>query len=176
MNTSVRATPHPQPHRRRLLALLAAPWAIGAGLAGCASSARRELTASQVERLRSAGFTPSSDGGWEYLLSGRILFETDADSLDDESLRIVARLAPLLASLGVSPLRVEGHTDSVGSEAHNRGLSLRRAQSVARALRERGVSAEVVVVGLGKDRPIADNATPDGRAQNRRVAIIVPGP
>ena len=161
--------------RRGLKAASALLVTVAALAAGCAT--RRDLTAEQVAKLQAAGFVPSPDGGWEYLLQGRILFETDVDTLDADSLLIVGRLAPMLNTLGISTVRVEGHTDNVGTEAYNKGLSLRRAQAVARALEAQGVvSAGIQVVGWGKERPLVDNAGSGGRAQNRRVAIIVPGP
>lgn len=165
-------------YRRRLLrgSLLAALASMVVGCAG-PSAPRRDLTAEQVARLKAAGFTPLPDGGWEYLLQGRILFESDADALDSDSLRTIGRLAPMLNTLGISTVRVEGHTDNTGTEAYNKALSLRRAQTVARALESQGVvSAGIQTVGWGMERPVADNVDGSGRAQNRRVAIIVPGP
>lgn len=151
--------------------------ALAAWLAACASAPAHDLSAEQIARLKAAGFTPTGDGGWEYLMSGRILFDTDVDTLDADSLRIVRQLAPMLNSLGISAVRVEGHADIVGTDAYNQALSLRRAQQVARSLEAQGlVSASIQVRGWGKERPIADNASTEGRAQNRRVAIIVPGP
>lgn len=148
-------------------------------LAACANLpwGRRDLSADQVARLQAAGFTPAPGGGWEYLINGRILFGTDVDTLDAESLRVVSRLAPMLESLGVAGVRVEGHADIVGPDAYNVALSLRRAQAVASALQAQGMSSVAIQVqGYGNQRPIADNSSSEGRAQNRRVAIIVPGP
>ncbi|MGD9811147.1 MAG: OmpA family protein, partial [Sphingobium sp.] len=71
---------------------------------------------------------------------------------------------------------IYGHTDSDGSDAYNQGLSQRRAQSVADYLSTHGVqSARMETRGFGETQPIADNATAEGKAQNRRVEIkIVP--
>ncbi|KGR93203.1 OmpA family protein [Burkholderia sp. ABCPW 111] len=69
---------------------------------------------------------------------------------------------------------VSGYTDAIGSDAYNNALSARRARTVADYLRERGLLADRVVVnGFGKSNPVASNATDDGRAQNRRVEIIL---
>jgi outer membrane protein OmpA-like peptidoglycan-associated protein len=74
-------------------------------------------------------------------------------------------------------ITVEGHTDSVGSRAFNMDLSLRRAQSVRDHLVSRGLPSETVRAnGVGPDRPIASNGTADGRANNRRVEIVVSPP
>ena len=70
-------------------------------------------------------------------------------------------------------LRVTGHTDSVGSDAYNQKLSERRAASVANYLASRGVAADRLSTrGFGESQPLVDNATADGRAQNRRVEIV----
>ena len=69
---------------------------------------------------------------------------------------------------------VEGHTDSVGSDASNQELSMARAQSVVGFLTSHGVPADrVTAQGFGASRPVADNKSPEGRANNRRVEIIV---
>jgi len=78
----------------------------------------------------------------------------------------------LKANPGVT-VRVEGHTDSIGSDEYNQALSLRRAESVYRYLVNRGVDPERFrVEGFGESRPVASNNTEVGRAQNRRVELI----
>jgi len=67
---------------------------------------------------------------------------------------------------------VEGHTDSIGSDAYNQRLSERRAQAVADYMEAQGISpSRITTKGWGKSKPIADNKTKQGRAQNRRVEI-----
>ena len=69
-------------------------------------------------------------------------------------------------------LALVGHTDAIGTEQYNEGLSQRRAQSVAEYLQQAGVpSGRLVTSGAGENQPIATNETPEGRAQNRRVEI-----
>ena len=71
-------------------------------------------------------------------------------------------------------IEVIGHTDNTGSAAFNQDLSQRRASSVANVLRDSGVpSNRLVTFGRGEEQPIASNLTPEGRAQNRRVEIII---
>jgi outer membrane protein OmpA-like peptidoglycan-associated protein len=72
-------------------------------------------------------------------------------------------------------LSIEGHTDSLASEEYNQGLSLRRATAVRDYLVKSGVSevSRMTVVGRGESNPIADNGTPEGRFQNRRVEILI---
>jgi outer membrane protein OmpA-like peptidoglycan-associated protein len=69
---------------------------------------------------------------------------------------------------------VEAHTDAQGTEASNRDLSQKRAQAVAEYLVSRGVpAASIKAVGVGQGRPVADNKTPEGRASNRRIEIVL---
>lgn len=71
-----------------------------------------------------------------------------------------------------SKWRIEGHTDNVGSNKYNLGLSQRRAQSVVDYFISKGISRDrLVAVGMGEDYPIATNSTPEGKSQNRRVEI-----
>jgi outer membrane protein OmpA-like peptidoglycan-associated protein len=86
----------------------------------------------------------------------------------------LGQVADALKTQGDREIVVEGHTDSQGSAASNRGLSDRRARSVASFLISRGVPGDNIrTEGLGSTRPIADNGSADGRASNRRVEIIV---
>jgi outer membrane protein OmpA-like peptidoglycan-associated protein len=83
------------------------------------------------------------------------------------------RLADYLKTHPQTKVLIEGHTDSRGSEEYNEALSQRRADAVARALVERGASADAVhAVGRGKGYPVATNDTAEGRQQNRRVEIV----
>ncbi len=143
-------------------------------LAACQTTAPK-LNAAQVTTLKSLGFAPSDDG-WSLNLNTKpILFETGTDALEPDDKNAVAKMAKDLLSVGIDHLRIEGHTDNVGPADLNRTLSLRRAEAVASEFGRNGVPvANIVRKGYGFDKPIADNATPQGRAQNRRVTIIVP--
>ena len=73
-------------------------------------------------------------------------------------------------------IRDRGHTDSTGSAEKNQDLSLKRALAVRDYLISEGIAASATdVAGFGASKPIADNATTDGRARNRRVEIVVSG-
>jgi outer membrane protein OmpA-like peptidoglycan-associated protein len=81
----------------------------------------------------------------------------------------------VLAHKGLK-LELEGHTDNVGSDALNLKLSEQRAKAVRDFLTKEGVVADSISVrGLGKDSPVASNATAAGRQQNRRVEMVVSG-
>ncbi len=94
-------------------------------------------------------------------------FAFDSSALTDAA---EAYLSSIAASLAGKSLTAHGHTDSIGTEAYNMGLSERRAQSVADFLGSVGVSG-VNTVGHGESDPIASNDTAEGRALNRRVEI-----
>jgi OOP family OmpA-OmpF porin len=105
-----------------------------------------------------------------------IRFENDRDVIRAESEEILREVAAVLERHPeVRRVRVEGHTDSNGSAAHNTRLSDRRASAVRRWLVERGGidAARLEAQGYGPSRPVADNATDEGRARNRRVELRV---
>ena len=88
----------------------------------------------------------------------------------------LARVAGILLGHPGLEIEVEGHTDSVGSDAMNQSLSENRAEAVREYLLSQGVPKDAIVSrGFGKTRPLATNDTTDGRAQNRRVEIVVSG-
>lgn len=107
-------------------------------------------------------------------LSGGVLFASGQSTLIANAPATLDRVADALKKGKPSQsIIIEGHTDSQGSDATNHALSLRRAQAVREYLISRGVTADVQAVGLGESRAIADNSTAEGRANNRRVEIIV---
>ena len=84
------------------------------------------------------------------------------------------KLANFLKQFPDRKLLIEGYTDSVGSDSYNQDLSDRRAQAVRDALVQRGVdTSRITARGYGKAHPVADNASPEGRAMNRRVEIVI---
>ncbi len=107
------------------------------------------------------------------LTLGNVLFDTNGDTLKPGADELVSRLSQFLQNHPDIKLRIEGHTDSTGSDSYNEALSERRAQAVATALESRGIPAErIQAVGRGKSAPVATNDTSAGRQQNRRVEII----
>jgi outer membrane protein OmpA-like peptidoglycan-associated protein len=104
-----------------------------------------------------------------------INFESGSAELTAQSKQLLDRLIQALQSpdLQASRFKIEGHTDSIGSAPYNQGLSERRAHSVSAYLEAGGVPASrLQTVGRGMSDPIADNATAEGRRQNRRVEVI----
>ncbi len=108
-------------------------------------------------------------------LKDAINFDTGKDVIRSESHAILDAVASILLSHPeLRRVRVEGHTDNVGSATYNLDLSQRRAQSVVRYLVERGVPRErLLSKGYGYDKPVASNATALGRAKNRRVEFTI---
>jgi outer membrane protein OmpA-like peptidoglycan-associated protein len=126
--------------------------------------------------LKSFGFVESDDG-WTLSLADPILFDVSRDDVKPESAKSLAGVAHGLLQVGIREVRVEGHTDNVGNRAYNIELSRRRAEAVARVLIANGFpDAGIKRRGLAAEYPVAANETADGRAQNRRVTIVVVPP
>jgi len=103
-----------------------------------------------------------------------LLFAVDSATLRSDLQRDLRTIGANLVNYPDTDVVVVGHTDNTGSAAHNQALSERRAESVAQVLRSQGISQRrIETVGRGLTQPIAANATPEGRAQNRRVEIFI---
>jgi len=105
---------------------------------------------------------------------GDVLFETGKSQLRGGIPNNLDKLADFLKRFDKRTVKIEGHTDSVGSDDSNMSLSQRRADSVQAYLVEQGVGASRITSdGKGEGSPIADNDSPTGRQQNRRVEVII---
>jgi len=103
----------------------------------------------------------------------KLLFDFDSAELRPESITELERLVKFMGDVPFATAMIEGHTDSKGSDAYNLKLSDRRAKSVFDYLTSRGVDpARLSSIGKGESAPIADNATEEGRQENRRVMLI----
>ena len=103
-----------------------------------------------------------------------ILFATDSASLRPDLQSDLRALAANLQQFPNTVVQVVGHTDNVGSAAYNLDLSQRRAKTVAGVLAGAGVNpGRISAFGRGEDQNVASNLTPEGRAQNRRVEIVI---
>jgi outer membrane protein OmpA-like peptidoglycan-associated protein len=101
-------------------------------------------------------------------------FEFDKATLTPEAMAILDKAAGLLASQAKVVVEVAGHTDNVGSDTYNQGLSERRAIAVKDYLESKGITAtRLTARGYGEAQPVASNDTDEGRALNRRVELIV---
>jgi outer membrane protein OmpA-like peptidoglycan-associated protein len=105
-----------------------------------------------------------------------VLFDTGKYTLKPATQIALAKVATILTLYPGLKVQIEGYTDSVGSDAYNQTLSENRANAVQTFLVSNGVpAANVTAAGYGKANPVADNSTAAGRAQNRRVNLVVSG-
>jgi outer membrane protein OmpA-like peptidoglycan-associated protein len=101
-------------------------------------------------------------------------FDFDKYNIRPDAEPILDQAAATLKEYGSVTVAVNGYTDAIGTDAYNERLSLRRADAVRDYLARHGVAASrMTVKGFGKSDPVASNETPEGRAQNRRVELIV---
>lgn len=143
-----------------------------------AEIAREDATRarSQLDELRSKLTelqTKKTERGLIVTL-GDVLFEVDKADLKPGTMRSLNQLATGLRDDPNARIRIEGHTDSTGSRAHNMELSSQRAESVKTYLVSNGVDAtRITTQGMGPDYAVASNNTAAGRQQNRRVEVVI---
>lgn len=100
----------------------------------------------------------------------QVNFDFDSKDIKSQYAQKVEEFAKIMQDNPLLKAKIEGHTDSIGTDSYNQTLSLKRANAVRDALIEKGVEANrLEAVGYGESKPIANNATKDGRAENRRV-------
>ena len=148
---------------------------VGALVGGGVGNYMDQQEAELRSQLQASGVSVSRAGDQIILnLPSNITFATDQDQLNAGFLPVLGSVAIVLNKYPRTLLDIDGHTDDQGSEQYNQALSERRAISVAQYLGSRGIDQRrLLVVGFGETRPIASNATPEGRAQNRRVEIRI---
>jgi outer membrane protein OmpA-like peptidoglycan-associated protein len=113
-------------------------------------------------------------GGMLYVIHNGLEFEKNQATLSQSARERLDKVADALkAEPKTTSIEVEGFTDPTGGPHINNPLSQRRAQAVAAYLKSRGVREPVRIRGLGSSQPIGNNATPEGRAENRRSEVLV---
>jgi outer membrane protein OmpA-like peptidoglycan-associated protein len=150
--------------------------AVGAGLGAAIGGAIGAQLDRQAAELTAAGVGGVRNTGSEIIVTmpQDILFATDSATLRPDLRADLAAVARNLLNYPNTVVQVIGHTDNTGTAAYNYDLSQRRANAVAAELRANGVpAARIQAFGRGFDQPVASNATPQGRAQNRRVEIVI---
>ncbi|WP_041761277.1 OmpA family protein [Brevundimonas subvibrioides] len=139
--------------------------------------AQVEGTAGQaLERANAAQVLAEGKFMYEVVLSDdSVKFPSDRDALSPEAEQRLAELAQRLKAENKNVyLEIQGHTDAAGPESYNDALGEARAEAVRRSLSRQGIALNrMATISYGEEAPVADNATPEGRAQNRRVAIVV---
>lgn len=144
--------------------------------AALASSEEARIAAEKrtLIALAALASTKEEARGLVITLSGSVLFRSDEASLLPVAETRLDQVATALLETRDRRLVVEGHTDADGEETYNLDLSQRRADAVRTYLVSRGYDAALITAnGIGESRPIADNGTPEGKANNRRVEIVV---
>ena len=154
--------------------------AIGAGIGGAVGAAVGYNWETVKDKLGMATkgsavqVSEQKDGSLKVNVPGSVSFASGSSSLDPKLFPTLDRIASTLNEYPETTITVVGHTDSQGSTEANRALSGSRAAAVADYLQQRRVSRDRMVVdSRGELEPIADNATEAGRAQNRRVEMLV---
>jgi OOP family OmpA-OmpF porin len=141
-----------------------------------AATSQAQAATSQIQQLQqelAALQAQQTDRGLVLTL-GDVLFETGRAELRAGALRNLYPLVTFLQKYPERQVLIEGHTDSVGSDASNLELSQRRADAVRDFLLQNGVNAaRLTTRGYGKASPVASNDTSAGRQQNRRVELII---
>jgi len=155
--------------------------AIGAGIGTIAGGGVGAYMDYQESKLRDqmAGTGVSvTRVGDEIVLNmpGNVTFATDSAELRPDFYRVLNGVSMVLKEYEKTIVEVTGHTDSTGSDDYNLALSRRRARSVGSYLSGQGIQGErIITEGFGKQYPIAENSTPEGRQTNRRVELrLVP--
>ncbi|RFC63916.1 MULTISPECIES: OmpA family protein [Mesorhizobium] len=125
--------------------------------------------------LRGTGVSVTRNGDQIILnMPSNITFATDQDQVIPAFYETLNAVALVINKYNRTFVDINGHTDSTGSASYNQALSQRRASSVASYLTSRNVDGRRLAInGFGDTRPIASNATPEGRAENRRVEIYL---
>lgn len=145
--------------------------AIGAGVGGYMDyqeqRLRQNLAGTQIEIQRQGNQI-------RLVMPESVTFATGSAALGGSAQYALNTAAQTLVQYPDTTLTINGHTDNTGSDAVNNPLSQHRAQAVAYYLQTRGVAASrLTVYGYGSHMPVASNATVEGRAQNRRVEILI---
>ena len=154
--------------------------AIGAAIGGAGGSAVGKMMDQQEREMREAlaaseAAAVSREGNLlAVTFKGDVTFDTNSTEIRPGLFSEITRVARILKQYPDTLVRVEGHTDSVGTDAYNMDLSVRRANSVRTLLVREGVSGDrMQAVGYGESTPVATNDAAAGRQMNRRVEIKI---
>ncbi|HEV8446823.1 MAG TPA: OmpA family protein [Gemmatimonadaceae bacterium] len=131
------------------------------------SSAEAKLVAFLNDSTRAL-----NDTSW--IVLDRVHFESNSSKIDPDAENQAKNVSDILKAYPHAVAKIGGYTDSTGSDAANLRLSRERAESAVSSVEHNGLSASrIMAEGFGSKNPVADNSTDDGKAQNRRVALLV---
>lgn len=160
---------------------------IGAAIGGAVGGTTGNLIGKHMDKVKAQAQAAANNANVETITDANgltgikvtfdsgILFATNKSDLNANSQAELSRFAGVLKNNTDCSVVVRGHTDSTGTDAINNPLSVKRAESVAKYLTNCGVSAGQfkAVEGFGSTMPVADNATAEGKAKNRRVEVYL---
>lgn len=139
-----------------------------------ASENETKLKAEQLELALAQLAAKEEERGLVITLSGSVLFASNESVLMPAAQSKLNEVADALLASKERRITIEGHTDSQGSSSHNMDLAQKRAEAVRSYIISRGYSGDLIYAqGIGESRPVADNSNAEGRANNRRVEIII---
>ncbi|MEM7319133.1 MAG: OmpA family protein, partial [Pseudomonadota bacterium] len=149
--------------------------AVGALAGGAIGSSLDKQAAELRQELANDGITITNTGDRLIVsVPNDITFATDSYAIRPGLRSDLNKVGQNLVRYPNSSVQVIGHTDSDGDATYNQGLSERRANAVADVLRSGGVGYNrIVTIGRGEEQPVASNLTAQGKAQNRRVEIVI---
>lgn len=149
--------------------------AIGAAGGGLIGNQLDKQAAELRQQLANDGITIVNAGDRLIVtVPNDITFDTDSSTVRPALRADLVKVGQNLVNYPNSNVQIIGHTDSDGDASYNQGLSERRANAVADILQANGVSySRIRTYGQGENNPVASNLTPQGKAQNRRVEIVV---
>ena len=128
----------------------------------------------QAAELAQIAETKRTEHGIVTKLKGDITFDSGASMVKSTAQNNIQKISQIISKYPEDVVKIVGHTDSTGSDTKNQSLSQMRAQSVKSIMLANGVPATAItVVGMGEGQPVSSNETVDGRAQNRRVEILI---
>lgn len=135
---------------------------------------RKQLA--EEERRKELSVVRMSEDTLKVGIASDVSFDVNSAEIKFNARQTYEKIARVLKDYPQSIIHVVGHTDSDGSDAHNQGLSERRADAVANLLANNGVPTERIrTEGRGEREPVASNSTADGKRRNRRVDIVIKG-
>lgn len=149
-------------------------WGIGAGLVYAFTAPTLQMPTAPPPPPPAPVAAPPPPLAKEKIILRGVHFAFNKATIRPEDMPILDQAAETLKEHGEVTVTVEGNTDNIGSDEYNQKLSVRRAMAVRDYLAQHGIAASrMTVVGKGESNPVASNDTEDGRAQNRRVELLV---
>ena len=144
------------------------------GTAGGLIGHKMDKQAAEIKQTVPGATVTREGEGILVIFDSGILFDVDKTYLKPDAQNSLKQLAVSLQNNPQTNILIVGHTDSTGTVAHNMDLSIRRSGAVKSFLGQQGVDGtRLTTQGKGESEPIASNRTPEGRAQNRRVEIVI---